>query len=616
MSVAAQKYCYLVFAYLSGVHRGAETTMDISADLTELSNTPVTVVSSGVKSILDIPKTLEVLETLGVPVCGYKTKEFPGFFTNVTGCPSPLVIDSAMDAALMMYHSVQLGLKNGMLVAVPNPTPTSEGGVNDAEMARIIEDAVAGAAVKGIEGAAITPYLLSKVAELTGGSSVNSNVALVYNNAKVATMIASDYSKLIIGNSLSSPSVDAFTSFPSVHRKSKRPKFKVAVVGGMVIDHVVRPVCSQGSTTPPPLIMRTSNPGVASQSFGGVGRNIAEAVSMAVGEERPDVAVHMVSTVGNDAYGSSLLEHTAGLGIDVSCVIRDTEHSDFSQRTATYTAVHDHSGDLLVAVADMDIFKNLSENIVKSSFSKIFGTSGGQLGQDFVVCDGNISPETLRFVASFCSDSKALLFYEPTSVPKCTIPVKAGCLQQVRRLLSCSAAFTFLNVCLFPYQVDVIKPNVDELRELVRACRNDRMYGNAGCGDTISNQVDSILLTPSDKVLSMEDVTVLASALSCHMTCAAPKRHDILVSMGADGILWYMKEADEKSAVELVAVPEIENPDGRSLITNGAGDAFSGGFVKGLCDDINTSSTRELYRHAIMCGIETARTRILSTSGL
>lgn len=417
--------------------------MDISADLTELSNTPVTVVSSGVKSILDIPKTLEVLETLGVPVCGFKTKEFPGFFTNVTGCPSPLVIDSAMDAALMLHHSMRLGLKNGMLVAVPNPTPTSEGGINDADMARIIEDAVLGAAAKGVAGAAITPYLLSKVAELTGGSSIDSNVALVCNNAKVATMIAADYSKLILSNAPNAQSVNSYTIFPSVRARSKPVKFRVAVVGGMVIDHVVRPECSRGSTTPPPLIMRTSNPGVASQSFGGVGRNVAEAVSMALGEERSDVAVHMVSTVGNDAYGSSLLQHSAGLGIDVSCVIRGSEESASTQRTATYTAVHDHSGDLLVAVADMDIFKGMSKDVVKVSLGSIFGANGDR---KIVVSDGNISQETFQCVASFCADSGAVLFYEPTSVPKCTIPVKAGCLQQVRKLSRYRFTGLFSNV--------------------------------------------------------------------------------------------------------------------------------------------------------------------------
>lgn len=169
---------------------------------------------------------------------------------------------------------------------------------------------------------------------------------------------------------------------------------------------------------------------------------------------------------------------------------------------------------------------------------------------------------------------------------------------------------------MLTFQVNVIKPNVDELRELVKTCRNDKQYAASGLSDNLSQHVDSILLTPPDAALSMEDVSTLASALSGYMTSATSGRHDILVSMGGDGILWYTKEAGGKTAVEIVPVPKIENPDGRSLVTNGAGDAFSGGFIKGLCDDDSTTSSRELYRHAIICGLSAARRRIFLNSGL
>lgn len=388
--------------------------MDISADLTELSRTPVTVVSSGVKSILDIPKTLEVLETLGVPVCGYKTKEFPGFFTNVTGVPSPMVLDSALDAALMMYHSRKLGLPNGMLVAVPNPSPATLGSSNE-DISKYIEEALMEAHTLGIEGAAITPFLLKAVGSRSGGRTVDSNVALVCNNAKVASMIAKEYSTLMLGQLGSEKDAERshFVSFPSMSKKIEYTKH-VVVVGGMVIDHVVRP-------TAWPLIMKTSNPGTAQQSFGGVGRNIAEAVASTLKmENRCDTSVQMVSVVGDDAYGSSLMQHTHDLGIDVSNVLRDTNNL----RTASYTAVHDHSGDLLVAVADMDILKSISVTGLRAALQNA-------TGRMTVVADGNMSMETFSELIEMKSDHHFRLFFEPTSVPKCTLPVLAQCLNEV-----------------------------------------------------------------------------------------------------------------------------------------------------------------------------------------
>lgn len=417
---------------IGGVHRGASSTMDISADLTELSRTPVTVVSSGVKSILDIPKTLEVLETLGVPVCGYRTTEFPGFFTNVTGCDSPLVVDSPLEVARMMHHSALLGLTNGMLVAVPNPKPATEVGISDSDMAMMIEEAVAEAVRQGIEGAAITPFLLAKVAQLSGGSSVDSNVALVCNNAMIATLIAKEYALISGGGSSNTSFSTAFNLRENLARKSDK---RVIVVGGMVIDHVVSPSMLEAGK-PTPLILKTSNPGTAVQSFGGVGRNIAEAARAALtamGPRTEQIAVQMVSAVGNDAYGASLLRHSASLGIDVSTVIggsepahNASEQGDMGWRTATYTAVHAHDGDLLVAVADMDIFKKISREVLDASMDTVL-----EKEDVLAVADGNISPEAFQALSRACSRMNIPLFFEPTSVHKCTVPIMAECLGQV-----------------------------------------------------------------------------------------------------------------------------------------------------------------------------------------
>lgn len=435
--------CSLHLPLDTGVHRGAEVTMDVSADLTELSLTPVTVVSSGVKSILDIPKTLEVLETLGVPVCGYKTTEFPGFFTNITGCRSPLVVDSSKEVASMMIASEALGLKNGMLVAVPNPDPATGMGIDDVKLARMIEDSVVEANKIGINGAAITPYLLSKVAHLSGGTSVDSNVALVCNNAKIATLIAADFARLKSKEprkKAKDSTVRIVSGFEGETKWQKKENLKnrIVVVGGMVIDHVVSPIL-RNKTDFNPLILRTSNPGSAVQSFGGVGRNIAEAASEAlVSSKELKTAVQMISAVGNDAYGLSLLRHTSSLGIDVNTVVgghewtapvSDRVNSASAQRTATYTAVHDHTGDLLVAVADMGIFsEGLTPEIVRTGLSDAISNRNES---KLVVIDGNLSSESFGSAAAVCVESNIPLIFEPTSIPKASVPLEADCMNKV-----------------------------------------------------------------------------------------------------------------------------------------------------------------------------------------
>ncbi len=172
---------------LGGVHRGAESSMDVSADLTELSRTEVLVISAGVKSILDIGRTLEVLETLGVPVVGYGTDEFPSFFSRSSGLGAPMRLDTPEEVARLMEASFGLGLGRGISVA--NPVPAAD------EMSRedidgVIERAVAECDERGITGKDITPFLLGRIIELSDGRSLETNLALVRHNARVGTAIA------------------------------------------------------------------------------------------------------------------------------------------------------------------------------------------------------------------------------------------------------------------------------------------------------------------------------------------------------------------------------------------------------------------------------------------
>lgn len=178
---------------IGGVHRGAETTMDISADLEELASTPVMVVCAGAKSILDLGLTLEYLETHGVPVLGYGTKELPAFYTRKSGFEVDYRVDTPAELAAAFRASLDLGLRGGMLVTNPIPEAFS---MDPAVINAAIDEAIAQAAARGIHGKETTPFLLAKVKELTGGDSLDSNIQLVFNNARLAARTAAELSAL------------------------------------------------------------------------------------------------------------------------------------------------------------------------------------------------------------------------------------------------------------------------------------------------------------------------------------------------------------------------------------------------------------------------------------
>ena len=172
---------------IGGVHRGAEVSFDISADLTELASTSVCVVSAGAKAILDIARTLEMLETLGVPVVGFATREFPAFYSRSSGLPAPLYVDTAEEVAEMLGAQRALGLAQGILVALPVPAAQE---IPRDTMEAWIERATGELSQRGISGKGVTPFLLSRIMDLSGGASLESNVNLFHNNVRLACRIA------------------------------------------------------------------------------------------------------------------------------------------------------------------------------------------------------------------------------------------------------------------------------------------------------------------------------------------------------------------------------------------------------------------------------------------
>ena len=172
---------------IGGVHRGAETTMDVSADLEELGQTDVMVVCAGAKAILDLKLTLEYLETHGVPVLGYQTKELPAFYTRKSGLSVDYQVDTPEELAKILKTQHDLGLKAGMLVTNPIPQQYA---MDKTVIDKAIDQALAESHEQGIHGKETTPFLLARVAELTGGDSLESNIQLVLNNARVAAKTA------------------------------------------------------------------------------------------------------------------------------------------------------------------------------------------------------------------------------------------------------------------------------------------------------------------------------------------------------------------------------------------------------------------------------------------
>jgi sugar/nucleoside kinase (ribokinase family) len=380
--------------------------MDVSADLHEISRTPVVVVSAGIKSILDIRRTLEVLETMGVPTVSYGTDEFPAFFSPHSGVASPARMDNATIIAKAYWAARELGLPHGMLIAVPNDDPAGE------NVERAIQQALADAENQNIHGQALTPFVLKEVARQTSGDSLRSNMALVRNNARIGAEIA-------IAIALQKSRDGAVVS-SSINPKAT----KVVVLGGAVVDILARP--EQGQD----LITATSNPGICTESDGGVGRNIAEALGRL--GSRP----LMHSAVGNDSRGRALksqLEHDWGV-MDGVAVVEDAN-------TATYLALLDGSGDLHTAVADMAVLSQIRPppvNVIREA--------------KLLVMDANPPLQVLQEAALAAAEHGVKVVLDPTSVPK------ARGVAHDKKLLSCiSYAF----------------PNVDELLAMVNVLSDD-----------------------------------------------------------------------------------------------------------------------------------------------
>ncbi|XP_060818529.1 uncharacterized protein LOC132908506 [Bombus pascuorum] len=374
---------------IGGVHRGAEKSLDISTDLIELGRTPVAVVCSGVKSILDIEKTLEYLETQGVPIIKIgETNYFPAFYCteSLQKIKVPHRVSNSEEATKILKAQRELGLQTGLLFAVPIP---KEYALDSKEMELAIRNALENAKSKNVSGKNVTPFLLEELNKVTHGQSLRANMALIENNASVAAEIAVNLAKKCFQSSLND------SASKCILTSERNP----IVIGGAIMDTTLQvkesEIKDDGRT----------HAGRSRENCGGVGRNIANAlINLGLN------ATRLISVVGNDQPGKAIIK---SLGDGAQTVEQLS-----NMNTARCTVIIDYKGECRFAVGEMEVFSSISPHLVKKYQSYVENSS-------FIVLDGNLPLDTIRYVLDLATCSNIPVWYEPTDVNKATKVFKA-----------------------------------------------------------------------------------------------------------------------------------------------------------------------------------------------
>jgi len=462
----------------------------------------------------------------------------PSFFTNSSGVQLPMNVQTPMEAARVLQYTWGGGstavpdtskMANGMLFTVPNPLPLVLADGRPVE--EVVQEAVLAAKEQGVRGAKITPFLLQRIEKLTAGQSLESNIALIVNNAKTAAEIAGAYAELRGGDCFVPTSSVVDSAVALKHPDDSATKLTgsikdadVVVIGGAVVDYVAyskKSAVEDGSAgvDPARFIPGSSNPGTMKISYGGVGRNIAEAIGRLGG-----CKVALLSSVGADISGQGLLAHAKEqCNIDVAEVAitggGGASDADSAAGTASYTAIHNGtSGDLIVGIADMDIFhEDISpEYVTRSLAGPLFppvsdGSTDGRRRSLLLATDGNLSVASFKAVTKLAAMASnrsfnpvdVTLFFDGTSDVKCTLPLLATSM----------------------HHVDIIKPNVGELVELVTMLINFNMVpvnsktvGNILLAlrqrrDSSGDVKEGHFQPDSDSFWSIDEVRCLAVAL-------------------------------------------------------------------------------------------------------
>ncbi|BEJ12152.1 hypothetical protein CspHIS471_0206120 [Cutaneotrichosporon sp. HIS471] len=386
---------------IGGVHRGAESSMDVSADLIELGRTPMMVVCAGAKSILDIPRTLEVLETQGVCVVTYGEKDdFPAFYSPSSGCASPWRVGNISDAGSLVYTGLTLPSPQGTLLAVPIP---AEYGARGAEVQLAVEQAVRESIEQGIDkkGKEVTPWLLKRVGELTKGTALELNIKLIENNAAIGAEVAAQVARMRrdASGAVYMPVIppQPTTEPPAMTSPTKSSNLqspRALVFGAAAVDIT-------SATTR--LVPHTTAPGSISISAGGVGRNIAHAAQ----NLSPPGEIMLVSPLGMHAAHIDPLGQLLSLALQ-DAGLRTDGLVPTPGRTAACSLVLEN-GDLAAGVADFTIAEELGAEAIEAALVH---------NPKLVAFDCNLSSSAIAALLKATSARGIPTLCDPTSVPK------------------------------------------------------------------------------------------------------------------------------------------------------------------------------------------------------
>ncbi|KAJ5567148.1 Pseudouridine-5'-phosphate glycosidase [Penicillium sp. DV-2018c] len=598
---------------LGGVHRGGENSMDISADLTELGRTPVTVISSGCKSFLDIPRTLEYLETEGVCVGTFADGrdgpvDFPAFFTRESGIRSPRVIQNEAEAAAIVYAQSKLPVSSGIHFA--NPVPL-EASIPKDEMDIVIEEAVRLSHVEGFHGSDNTPFVLAKIKELSGGKSVTANRALIESNVKRATLVAVELAKLEQADQGTSsrhmpaiPDVASLSQATSHVQNTPTPvkvttedlippppqKADIVVAGSLAIDLSCDFTPFGATLTQIAPIPHTSNPAVIGQSLGGVGHNVAIAASY-IGSN-----VLFCSIVADDLSGRAALSALEKEGLSTAGV--QVLPATPGTRTAQYIAINDIKKDLVVAMADMGIVELPESHL---NFTDFWEPLLSQTTPKWVVIDANWRPEVIAKWTAAARKHGARVAFEPVSVAKS------------RRLFGSDLHST--DATISSHQtvpnnaISLACPNRLELATMFAAARESLLFEAPGWWEIIN----SMNLSPTgsrERLISMTSLSLVDEGLPQQTVQLLPFIPCIVTKLGAAGALLTQllppgdpRLTDKSSAPYILARAPVDSDApfggvymrlfapgatmtaGDIVSVNGAGDTLLGVLVAGLAKD-------------------------------
>ncbi|GAB7347460.1 hypothetical protein MBLNU459_g4375t1 [Dothideomycetes sp. NU459] len=605
---------------LGGVHRGAESTMDISADLTELGRTPVAVISSGCKSFLDIGRTMEYLETEGVPVATFAdgrtgSVDFPAFWTRDSGIKSPMILQDEKTAASVIYAQRSLGLQSGLLFA--NPVP-EEFSIDKSEMDRVIEEAIAEATRTGATGNANTPFILAKIKDLTGKNSVRTNRALIESNVRRGTLVAKELVELqknanegltpafhpappsqnAIGTAASGRFSSGTSELVSNRSATSNAQDTVAkdvqvtnpptvfVAGALAVDFNCDYVPLSATAAKEPAL-RTSNPARIKQSLGGVAHNVARAAHLMGG------SIRLCSTVGDDLAGKAALEALSLEGLDGKSI-----KSRSDSRTAQYIALNDVNKDLVIAMADMSILEESApeQNVATTpdTFKDFWLPQLHEVKPQHLVLDANWSPAAVARWLEASKSISAHVTFEPVSTAKATSIFQLPAKSSLRAFPTPSIHLT--------------SPNTYELSAMHAAARSLGFFDRQDWWEV----VDALGISSAGARTALTQATspaIVDAGVPQQSIQLLPFIPCICTKMGADGVLLtqLLPAGDERlrsgdyapyilsrcnneteatlgvGGVYMRLFPAAETVAEHDIVSvNGVGDTFLGAIVAGL----------------------------------